>query len=62
MVHEGVTWFGLQGDAGFDAIVEVRTDATPASARAAPIVVAPPPGAGEAPLERATRTMLWRAA
>ena len=61
MVHEGVTWFGVQGDAGLDAIVEVRTDATPAAARA-PRRVAPPPGAGEAPLERATRTMLWRAA
>jgi len=62
MVHEKVTWFGQQGDAGFDAIVEVRTDATLAAAQAAPIVVAPPPGVGEAPLQRATRTMLWRAA
>ena len=62
MVHEGVTWFGLQGDAGFDAIVEVDTQATPTAAQAAPIVVAPPPGVGEPPLERATRTMLWRAA
>jgi O-antigen ligase len=62
MVHENVTWFGLQGDSGFDAIVEVRTDATPAAAQAAPIVVAPPPGDGEAPLQRASRTMLWRAA
>lgn len=62
MVHEGVTWFGPQGDAGFGAVVEVRTQATPAAAQAAPIVVAPPPGVGKAPLERATRTMLWRAA
>lgn len=62
MVHEKVTWFGAQGDAGLDAIVEVRTQATPAAAYAAPIVDAPPPGVGEAPLERATRTMLWRAA
>jgi hypothetical protein len=62
LVHEGVTWFGEQGDGGLDAVVEVGTQAAPALAQAAPIVVAPPPGAGEAPLPRATRTMLWRAA
>ena len=62
MVHEGVTWFGLQGDAGFEAIVEVRTRRRARRRAGRPIVVAPPPGVGEAPLERATRTMLWRAA
>jgi hypothetical protein len=62
MVHEGVTWFGEQGDAGLDAIVEVGAEAGPATAQAAPIIAAPPPGVGAAPLDRAPRRMLWRAA
>jgi hypothetical protein len=62
MVHEWVTWFGDQGDVGLDAIIDVRTEAALAAPRAAPIVAAAPPGEGEAPLERAGRTMLWHAA
>jgi hypothetical protein len=58
MVHEYTTWFGDQGDAGYDAVVDVGDDAAP---RAAPVAVAPPP-ATIAPLERASRRMLWHAA
>jgi O-Antigen ligase len=59
MVHENTTWFGQQGDAGFDAAVLVgdhaAADTTPVVA-----ITAPPPM--QAPLERAPRRMLWRAA
>ena len=58
MVHEGVTWFGDQGDAGYDAVVEVGAAAPDAPRLAA--VTAPP--AAVAPLEKATRRMLWGAA
>ena len=60
MVHEGITWFGEQGDVGYDAVVNVVADA-PAVAAALPAVT--PPRAVTAPLERgAPRRMLWRAA
>jgi len=59
MVHEGITWFGEQGDVGYDAVVNVVADA-PAVAAALPAVT--PPRAVTAPLERgAPRRMLWRA-
>jgi len=59
MVHEGVTWFGDQGDAGYDAVVDVGAQPAPDAPRLA--AVTPPPEAA-APLERATRRMLWGAA
>jgi hypothetical protein len=62
LVHEDVTWFGEQGDIGADAIVDVRAQAGPVPPQAAAIVAAAPPGVGEKPLDRATRTMLWGAA
>src|SRR4029079_18852415 len=58
MVHEGVTWFGDQGDAGYDAVVEVGA-AAPVAPRLAAV---PAPPAAVAPLEKATRRMLWGAA
>jgi hypothetical protein len=61
LVHEGITWFGEQGDAGYDAILEVREQIA-ASAPRRPLTAAAAPTGAEAPLERATRTMLWRAA
>jgi len=60
LVHEGITWFGEQGDAGYDAMVEVSAQAAPSARRPAPSA-APAPIAA-APPERVSRTMLWRAA
>jgi hypothetical protein len=58
LVHEEITWFGQQGDPGYDAIVEVRGQAAPTTPRPAPAPLA----IAEAPTERVSRTMLWRAA
>jgi hypothetical protein len=58
MVHENTTWFGEQGDTGYDAVVDVGAFAPDAPP---PAAIAPPP-ALEAPLERASRRTLWRAA
>jgi O-antigen ligase len=60
MVHEETTWFGDQGDAGYDAIVDVR--AAQGATGAARFATAVVPPAGTAPLEHVTRPMLWRAA
>jgi hypothetical protein len=59
MVQENTTWFGEQGDAGFDAAVLVGDQAAADTTRVVAIT-APPPM--QAPLERASRRMLWRAA
>ena len=61
LVHEFVTWFGEQGDAGYDVVLDVR-DQVAADALRRPLPAATIPAAVEAPLERATRMMLWRAA
>jgi O-antigen ligase len=58
-VHEQTTWFGDQGDAGFNAAVDVGDRA---EADAATVVAIAPPPPLQAPLERASRRMLWRAA
>jgi len=61
LVHEHKTWFGEQGDPGYDAIIDVQKSgglADGQTRRAAAIV----PPATEAPLDRASRGMLWRAA
>jgi O-antigen ligase len=57
MVHENTTWFAEQGDAGTDAIVNVGDYA----AAPPPVAITPPPPM-TAPLERAPRRLLWRAA
>ncbi|HEY7372467.1 MAG TPA: O-antigen ligase family protein [Polyangia bacterium] len=62
MVHEDTTWFGEQGDTGYDAIVDVQPQLGPAGARPARFAAALVPAASAAPLEHVTRTMLWRAA
>jgi len=59
MVHENTTWFGEQGDAGYDTIVDVGDSA---GADAAPLIAITPPPPMSAPLERAPRRLLWRAA
>jgi O-antigen ligase len=61
LVHEGITWFGEQGDAGYDTVVDVR-EAVAVTTPRRPAVAATVPPAAEPPLERATRMMLWRAA
>ena len=60
LVHEGITWFGEQGDVGYDTIVDVRVLTAPAPRRPAPLVALPVRADG-AP-ERPSRMMLWRAA
>jgi len=75
MVHEYTTWFGDQGDAGLDASVQVGPSRglppalPPAPTPGAAAVVPPTPAAAAvvpparaAPLDRASRSMLWRAA
>jgi hypothetical protein len=57
MVHENTTWFAEQGDAGTDAMVNVGDYA----AAPPPVAITPPPPM-TAPLERAPRRLLWRAA
>ena len=54
MVHEGVTWFGDQGDAGYQSVVDVVTATAPAL----------PPSFEAEPqrLGSASRADLWRAA
>jgi hypothetical protein len=59
LVHENATWFGEQGDAGFDAAVLVGDQAT---ADTTPVVAITAPPPMQAPLERAPRRMLWTAA
>jgi len=61
MVHEDTTWFGEQGDTGYDAIIDVQPQAGPAGARPRFAAAVVPPAA-VAPLEHVTRPMLWRAA
>ena len=59
MVHEGITWFSEQGDAGYQAVVDVLPTVAPA---------APPPPApatevaAPEPQSAAPRALLWRAA
>jgi O-antigen ligase len=62
MVHELTTWFGEQGDGGYDAIVDVRYGARAADARRGTVAAAVVPPASDAPLEGTTRATLWRAA
>jgi O-antigen ligase len=58
MVQENTTWFGDQGDGGLDQAVDVGAGAAPDTPIVA--ITAPPPM--QAPLERASRRTLWRAA
>ena len=60
LVHEGITWFGEQGDAGYDAVVDVRVPMEPAARRPAAIAVAPIRTDGSA--DKPSRMLLWRAA
>ena len=58
MVHEGITWFDEQGDAGHQVVVDV----SPRAAPAAPGDARPPEAAVPPRVESAPRTLLWRAA
>jgi len=60
LVHEGITWFGEQGDIGYDTIIEVRMLTAPAPLR--PAALAAVPVRSDSLADRPSRIQLWGAA